>query len=218
MVGIYVDDSTRHPTTHREVGSFVGRWFLSRYPALKNGYLNLGCGENYEEGYCNADFYPFNALRRLMGGKPKRVDWQVDIRYPLKCKDEFFTGIFCEHTFEHVDVWDGHNLLRELHRILRPGGTLRITVPSLEKYVRYYVGETPRPEFEQWKVRGEAIWSLTHAWGHQAVYDAELMTKMLKRAGFSEVTQQTFRSGRDPKLLLDSANRDWETLYMEAVR
>jgi predicted SAM-dependent methyltransferase len=218
MVSMYIEESSHHPTAHRTIGSLVGRWFLSSYPPLKNGYCTLGCGANYEEGYCNADFFPFNTLRRLLGRVPKPLDWYVDLRHPLKCRDEFFKGIFCEHTFEHLDVWDGKKLLKELHRIIEPGGTLRITVPSLEKYVSYYVGNGAHRNFKQWKVRSEAIWSLTHNWGHQAVYDAELLGKLLTDAGFVDVRECVFREGRDEMLLLDDKARDWETLYMEGTK
>lgn len=218
MVGLHIDDSSKHPEAHRRVGSFIGRMLLSRHPPLKNGYCNLGCGSNYEEGYCNADFFPFNGLRRLLRRPRKRLDWAVDLRYPLKCRDGYFKGVFFEHTFEHLDVWDGQKLLSELHRILRAGGTLRVTVPSLKKYIDYYIGAASHPGFDHWKIRSEALWSLTQNWGHKAVYDADLLGKLLTDAGFVNVEQCSFRQGRDKALLLDSKSRDWETLYVEATR
>ncbi len=218
VVGFVIDEFQRQPTVHRTIGSLVGRFFLSRCPPPKNGYLNLGCGDNYEQDYCNADFYPFNTIRRILRRKPKQLDWALDLRHPLKCEDEFFRGVFCEHTFEHVNVLDGKKLLNELHRIIEPGGTLRITVPSLEKYVDYYVGNSTHPRFKLWKIRSEAIWSLTHSWGHKAVYDAELLGKMFIAADFTDVKKCTFQQGRDKMLLLDAESRDWETLYVEGTR
>jgi hypothetical protein len=218
VFSFFIETAERQPTRHRAIGSLVGRWFFSHYPPEKNGYLNLGCGANYEKDYCNADFFPFNFVRKLLGRKPKPMDWALDLCHPLKCKDEFFRGVFFEHTFEHLDVWDGQRLLKELHRIIKRGGTLRITVPSLEAYVKFYRGEPQHPNFEQWKLKGEAFWNLTHNWGHKAVYDGELLSKLLRDAGFTDVKTASFRTGRDPALLLDSQARDWETLYVEGTR
>ncbi len=214
----YIAGARRHSALSREVASLIGRILLSRRPPRKNGYLHLGSGTLFEEGYCNADFFPFNGLRRLLGRPAKPVDWGLDIRYPLKCRDAFFKGVFCEHTLEHIDVWAGIQLMGELHRVLQPGAVLRITVPSLEKYIAYYTGEAPHPNFETWSVKSEAIWNLTHNWGHQAVYDFELLGQLLEQAGFTDITQCEYRQGRDEALLLDHKSRRWETLYVEAVR
>jgi predicted SAM-dependent methyltransferase len=214
----FIAGARRHSALSRELASLFGRTLLSRRPPLKNGYLHLGSGTLYKDGYCNADFFPFNGLRRLLRRPAKPVDWALDIRYPLKCDDAFFRGAFCEHTLEHINVWDGIQLLGELHRVLAPGAVLRVSVPSLEKYIEYYVGAAPHPNFNLWQVKGEAFWSLTHNWGHQTVFDFELLGKLLEQAGFGDVTRCEFGEGRDEALLLDHPSRRWETLYVEAVR
>lgn len=208
----------RHSAFKRELQSVVGRTLFARRPPRKNGILHLGCGELYKEGYCNADFFPFNFVRRLVGRKPKPVDWGLDLRYPLKCPDGFFRGVFCEHTLEHIDVWHGMQLLSELHRVLEPGGRVRLSVPDLEHYVRYYNGELPNKGFRQWQIPAEAIWSLTQNWGHQSVYDFQLLAKLLERVGFTDITRAEYLKGCDEALILDHRSRAWESLYVEAVR
>ena len=58
----------------------------------------------------------------------------------------------------------------------------------------------------------------TQNWGHLSVWDAAMLTKTLREAGFAEAQQSNYREGRNPELLLDQPERRWETLYVEAVR
>ena len=44
------------------------------------------------ENYVNADFFQFNKIRTILK-KPKlerKLDWEIDLRYKIKCKDNFF--------------------------------------------------------------------------------------------------------------------------------
>jgi hypothetical protein len=93
--------------------------------------LNLGCGQNGQEGYVNADFFRL----RNRGACPGF--WGVDRRYPLHCPDNHWAGVFTEHTLEHLHPAHVLALLRELHRTMQPGAWLRIVVPDLSRYVDY---------------------------------------------------------------------------------
>jgi len=189
--------------------------FRSR-PPKKNGLLNLGFGRNRLEAYVNADFFPLNALRRLKGEETQEVDWALDLRRPLRCEDAFFEGVYAEHVLEHLRIADTRRLLAELWRVMAPGAVIRIIVPSLEKYAAYYAGEVPHENFLKWKIRAEAMWNLNHNWGHKCCYDFELMAEILAEAGFEEIRRCAFGEGADPRLLLDTPARAWESLYVEA--
>ncbi|MBB5285126.1 SAM-dependent methyltransferase [Rhabdobacter roseus] len=43
------------------------------------------------------------------------------------------------HVFEHLSYEEGIHALRELHRVLKPGGICRISTPDLEFFAREYV-------------------------------------------------------------------------------
>lgn len=78
--------------------------------------LNLGCGRDIREGWVNLD------QARLPG-----VDVVHNLeRVPLPFDDGHFDHIHAKDVLEHVEYIP---LLAELHRILRPGGTLQIQVP-----------------------------------------------------------------------------------------
>jgi hypothetical protein len=54
-----------------------------------------------------------------------------------------------------------------------------------------------------------------HVWS----YDEELLTLMLKRAGFHTVIRQCFGSSLHPRMNnIDFADRAFESLYLEAVK
>ena len=125
-----------------EIQSKIGRVFFNFHPPLKNGYCNLGCGYRLIKNYVNADFFQFNKVRTVLK-KPKlkgNLDWEIDLRYKINCKDNFFSGIFAEHVFEHLTIFHGLQALKELRRILKKGGILRISVPDL-KNILIFIAE-----------------------------------------------------------------------------
>jgi len=78
--------------------------------------LNLGCGADIREGWVNLD-----------AAKLEGIDVVHDInRLPLPFESEEFDYILCQDVLEHVEYVP---LLKDLHRILKRGGTLSIRVP-----------------------------------------------------------------------------------------
>jgi SAM-dependent methyltransferase len=77
--------------------------------------LNLGCGTDVREGWVNLDIAP------LPG-----VDVVHDLSEPLPFADASFSEVLARDVLEHLD-WIP--VLRELHRILRPGGRLSLSSP-----------------------------------------------------------------------------------------
>src|SRR3990172_4662637 len=107
--------------------------------------LHLGCGQVAPAGWVNID-YSWNAslakvpwLRRVLGRAgvlPKNlveVPWAPhirihDLRKPLPFGDGSVRCIYTSHCLEHLTREDGAQLLRECHRVLAPGGILRVLV------------------------------------------------------------------------------------------
>jgi SAM-dependent methyltransferase len=78
--------------------------------------LNLGCGTDIRPGYINLD------IAALPG-----VDVVHDLgTLPLPFPDEMFEEINCKDILEHLDFIP---VVREIHRILRPGGRVIIEAP-----------------------------------------------------------------------------------------
>ena len=67
-----------------------------------------------------------------------------DIQNGLPFPNSSIESVFSEHLVEHLNPNVLVDLLREVWRILLPGGILRISTPDLEKYLHGYVEERVR--------------------------------------------------------------------------
>ncbi len=86
--------------------------------------LNLGCGTHIKEGWVNLD------ISALPG-----VDVVHDIEtLPLPFADGEFDEILCQDVLEHVEYIP---VLKDLHRILAPGGKLTVRVPHFSSRHNY---------------------------------------------------------------------------------
>ncbi len=192
-----------------EAKSFLGRLFSPARRQPTAPLLQLGCGPRLFDGFENVDFYAMKFWRSHHVGH--------DLRQPLPYPSQSFEGAFSEHTLEHLAATDALAMLRDVHRVLKPGAVFRVIVPDLEQYVRFYDGGDADPRFETFSSGCEAIWSLTQNHGHLSCWDAEMLTKQLLAAGFASAARSSFNVGQDARLVRDSADRRWESLYVEAV-
>jgi predicted SAM-dependent methyltransferase len=203
-----------------ELISFFGHIFefFRRKTTKGMRYVHIGCGNVLLDNFLNVDFYsPKMFVKRLMRMEPRSKLFRGhDFRHKLPFMNQVFDGAFSEHTLEHLDPWHAKRLLKEIHRVLRPGSVIRIVVPNLDHYVKYYSGEMPDPAFAKFAGGAEAIWCLTQNWGHQSVWNFANLSKCLAEAGFQDISQVSFQSGSNPDLLRDLSRRRWESLYVEA--
>jgi len=87
--------------------------------------MNFGCGRDIREGYVNADI-------SAREGVDKVFDFDV---FPYPFSDNEFGEILADNVLEHLD--DIPAVMKELHRISKPGGTVRIIVPYYNCYGAY---------------------------------------------------------------------------------
>lgn len=184
--------------------------------------LQIGTGPLSLPGWLNSDLIS--------------ADVYLDVTRPLPLPDASFAYAFGEHLIEHVPEATGARLLRELHRVLRPGGVLRLTTPDLRKLVALYEDRNPvisREDYarfldsETGKVheRGAQIFNdYLRLWGHRYVYDEEDLTAKLLAAGFVEVVREETGESRHEALrgLERHGGADWvnraEAMCLEATR
>ncbi len=92
-------------------------------------YLNVGAGGSHSPEWENIDLYSGDHVRRH------------DIRKPFPYRDGTFEVVYASHVLEHLTPADAAALLREAHRVLGPGGIVRIAVPDLERLAREYLAQ-----------------------------------------------------------------------------
>lgn len=133
--------------------------------------VNFGCGRNRLEGWDN-------------------YDADVDISKPLPIGAASVDYILAEHCVEHVDYYAALGFFQECRRILKPGGVLRVIVPSIEQIQKYgdaeYFAFTRRWSGGRAGVRG-ALHAILFAHGHKAAWTESLLVASLTYAGFDKI-------------------------------
>lgn len=108
--------------------SFKRKKVIKNYLNQKelNKKLHLGCGNNVLEGWLNADLF-----------SNKNVIY-LNITQKMPFLDCTFQYVLAEHTIEHIEYNEAKKMLKEIYRILKKNGVIRIATPSLEKYIGLY--------------------------------------------------------------------------------
>lgn len=96
---------------------------LDKY--ARGNFLDLGCGNKPYESLYNPK------TEKQTGCDVQQSDGnRVDVICPatdLKFEANTFDSILCTQVLEHV--YDHHGMMKEVHRVLKPGGHIILTVP-----------------------------------------------------------------------------------------
>jgi SAM-dependent methyltransferase len=104
----------------------------------------------------------------------KNVDDRVDVTSMTCYSDGMFDAFICSHVLEHVS--DDSKAMRELRRILKPGGWGIAMVPINTKLREVREDPTEKDEGQRWKRFGQG--------DHLRVYSPEGFVSRLESAGF----------------------------------
>jgi len=148
--------------------------------------LNIGCGTDYKDGWINIDNNSDHNITKL--------DLNWDLRNPLPFKDNSVDFIFNEHFFEHLTTDEAQITFKDLMRVLKPGGVMRIAMPDLEVVVDTYLNIplNKDPVIKTYgldfiKTRAEWMNMSFRWWGHKWLYDWEELQRRLEEAGYTKV-------------------------------
>ena len=154
--------------------------------------LNLGCGRNVMNGWLNVDL--FSKSSKIL---------TMDASKPYPFPDESFDYVFSEHMFEHLDLAGQQNMMRECHRVLRPGGVLRLAMPNFDflidlvnnpdaelncKYLDWsyhmFLQDKVEYEVDRKDYPVYVVNNFMHDWGHQFIHTTGSIIRLGETCGF----------------------------------
>lgn len=160
-------------------------------------YLNVGCGGRFHADWCNVDMCPRDpsVLRH-------------DARQPLPFPGESFEAVYHSHLLEHLPRSKALAFLCECHRVLKPGGIVRVVVPDLEQIARLYLHALDAA------ASGDSAAQADHGWLMLELYDQVVRTEsggdMLRHIVDEKLPNRSFvleRLGREAAQILAGSPR-----------
>jgi SAM-dependent methyltransferase len=210
--------------------------------------VNIGCGATPTPGWLNFDnslavraanwpgaMRVLRHARMLNQGSRElaSVANRETIRFAnattrIPCPANSAEVVYSSHMIEHLDRREALAFLREVRRILRPGGIVRIAAPDLARFADEYSKTGDADEFVASIHMGLARpvgilprtkWALIGPRHHLWMYDGPSLSKLLSGAGFADVAIMPagLTKIEDPGGL-DLEERADESVYVEASK
>ncbi len=124
------------------LSDFTARPFIFEWAGNLEGQIigDFGCGE----GYCSRTFvklgadkvYAFDESEEMVAGaknntdiENQKVDYQVASITEVPFSDNFFDQVFAVFVFNYLTIEDSVTALKEIYRVLKPGGKLLLSHP-----------------------------------------------------------------------------------------
>jgi SAM-dependent methyltransferase len=171
---------------------------------INNNYLHIGCGSVILPP-------PFKNLdSRSMDG----VDY-ISEANKLPFDDNTFDLVYSSHVLEHVKKCETQSVIIEWVRVLKPGGIIRLSVPSLENLIKIY-----QLSGDIKNIVGPLMGGQTYDQNfHYNVFDTKSLTEYLEIAGCEAVHTWDYRRTSHSKFFDFSQATTWEipiSLNLEA--
>jgi len=179
--------------------------------------LNLGGGRKWEmPGWDN--------LEHCQG-------YDLDLNLLSPYESNSVEKIFTSHCLEHLEFRTVAALLVECHRVLKPGGMIRVICPNVEKMLDapkiktllgwpWLIGAPEMPDYK--------------AHDHKSHFSVTTMRLFLQCAGFQEIWELAWDRSQDPEFLIPTeffseeppdhvtsrgfVRKDLDSFFLEAVK
>ncbi len=137
----------------------------------------------------------WEALQHPVSGKYHKGDIQHDIQIiPWPIKSNTYDLVFMSHVLEHIPWYKTQDVLKEIKRVLKPGGALEVWVPDFYTIIKTYINEyIPDKSREHNPDDDYMLWinKMIFAEGehpHAAMFDRKYLERCLIRAGYKRVS------------------------------
>lgn len=115
---------------------------------------------------------------------------------PLPFPDDTYDEVYASHVLEHVPWFKTQDALREVRRILKPGGLFEVWVPNFGYLIECYQSRRCGDDWRRFNPSGDPMLWLngrlfTYGPGeenwHRACFDRHSLCECLAKAGFTDV-------------------------------
>jgi predicted SAM-dependent methyltransferase len=174
--------------------------------------MNFGCGPFAVPDWLNCD-------RLALRG----VDLCSDLRSGLPLRDATFDYVVAVHVLQDLAYFDLPLAVRELRRVLRPGGVLRLVLPDLERAIAAFrEGDAAYfqvPDTDARTLGAKLVTQVIWYGSLRTPFTFDFARELLESAGFVNVLRCAHgctASAYPDIVRLD--NRPRESLHVEASR
>jgi len=191
--------------------------------------LNIATGPKPLEGWLNTDINP-------------KCELYLDAtrRFPIPTGSIDY--IFSEHFIEHIGLSELVCFLDECYRVLKSGGKIRVTTPSIEKLIDLYLDKSEHIDFNTAFNRHETRFHTDiknfygflprdipssllfndklRLWGeHVFLHDRKSIASLLEQSGFRNIKEFNYGQSDDKELRnLENHARDCDWMkYAETI-
>lgn len=140
-----ISDAATKVIGSRVATAFFDECYVTGYAEsdlTRRPFLNVGAGSFHHKRWRVADKVyddkSWTEVRRHKAPPPCDYNWDLYSGLPLPESSGFFKIIYCSHVIEHLFDDDTKHLFREMHRLLSPGGTVRLVCPDADLIARAY--------------------------------------------------------------------------------
>lgn len=194
--------------------------------------LHLGCFDEPLDGWVNTDITPHIWVSRVplaaealhsigklskerltqhRNGIFKKVRY-LNVSKPFPYQNASFSAVFTCHMLEHLYPPVATHCIRECHRVLAPGGVLRVVIPDLDRLIASYNSAAPNAFLQPFFEYGRGLEKNSHHWH----YNFASLKSALLATGFSRVERRDYRVGQCPDV--EKLDRRPESLFVEAYK
>ena len=174
--------------------------------------LNWGCGEWAIPGWINADIKD-----------DEGIDIVGDIRDGLPLDSDSIDYAVSIHSLPEIPFTEIVPTLKELRRVLKPGGVLRLALPDLDKGIEAYHRKDKEyfkvPDEEAKSVGAKFVTQMVWYGYSRSLFVPDFVEELLQRAGFDRVNHCAYRKTASAwSDIVELDNRERESMFVEAVK